>query len=177
MHGNHLESLVAEWCQYHDFFVRRNVPVGPAKHGGYTGELDNVAYKLEGKHLVHIEISIDAGNPETVEERYFRKFESGRKYVRNVLGLGDEQPLDQVALFVTGWSSRQEVGGVPLHSVKDFMCEVLEALPRLDKSILPEQLPLLRTLQFAKEHWPLPADRPKVTRHLLNPTATSACPD
>ena len=44
MAGNHLEALVAEWCEFNGLFVRRNVPVGRRTKGGWDCELDVVAF-------------------------------------------------------------------------------------------------------------------------------------
>ena len=60
MPSNFLEELVAEWYQFQEYFIRRNVLVGRLDHGGHEGELDIVAFHPSKNHLVHIEPSSDA---------------------------------------------------------------------------------------------------------------------
>ena len=94
---NHLEQLVDEWLQYKGYFVRVSVPVGPRPKGGFEGELDVVALNFNHKHLVHVECSLDADSWEHRSQKFGRKFERGRKYVRRVFeGLPLPELLDQV---------------------------------------------------------------------------------
>ena len=78
MASNFLEELVAEWYEYQEYFVRRNVLVGKRVRGGYESELDVVAFHPTKKHLVHIETSMDTQSWEQREQRFAKKFEAGR---------------------------------------------------------------------------------------------------
>lgn len=82
MAGNFLEQLVAEWYEYQGYFVRRNVRVGKWTKGGYEGELDVVAFHPETKRLVHVESSMDADSWGKRKQRFTKKFEAGKKYIR-----------------------------------------------------------------------------------------------
>jgi len=75
MAGNFLEQLAAEWYQYQEYIVWRNVPVGKS-------DLDVVAFKPGERHVVHIEASMDtAGAEETCQ----RKFTNGRNHIPSML--------------------------------------------------------------------------------------------
>jgi len=71
MPGNFLEQLAAEWYQYKEYIVRRNIRVGKS-------DLDVVAFKPGDKHVVHVETSMETGG---VEGRLKSGFENGRKYI------------------------------------------------------------------------------------------------
>lgn len=79
MANNYLEQLVAEWYEYHGYFIRQNVLVGKRPKGGYEGELDIVAFHPESKHLAHIEPTMDAHSWAKREER----FEKSLRLVEN----------------------------------------------------------------------------------------------
>lgn len=157
MAGNHLEDLVAEWYQYQGYFVRRNIPVGRRPKGGYECELDVVAFHPARRRLVHIEPSLDANKWETRELRYRKKFEAGRKYIPGLFG-GLKLPKfpEQIALFVFGGrGTRETIGGGKIMFLKEFMAEILEELRKrkVASAAVSEELPLLRTLQFAANYW------------------------
>lgn len=157
MAGNHLEDLVAEWYQYQGYFVRRNVQVGKRDMGGYECELDVVAFHPGKKRLVHIEPSLDCNKWEKREERYRKKFDAGRKYIPGLfLGLNIPAQLEQVALFVyAGRRDRETVGGGKIMLIKEFIDEIMSELAkhRVASAAVPEEFPLIRTLQFAANFW------------------------
>lgn len=154
---NHLESLVAEWHEYRGYFVRRNVHVGKRAGGGYECELDIVAFHPHRKHLIHIEPSMDANTWDKREERYAKKFAAGRKYIPKMFE-GIDIPLDieQVALFGLGsaYKPRDKVGGGRVMMMPEFLAEVVSGLrkKRIEREAIPEQYPLLRTIQFLCQH-------------------------
>ncbi len=78
---NFLEQLVAEWYEYRGFFVRRNVNVGKRTAGGHEGELDVVAFHPVKKLLVQIETSMDAESWAQREQKFKRKFTTGKKHI------------------------------------------------------------------------------------------------
>jgi hypothetical protein len=159
MAGNHLENLVAEWFEFQGFFVRKNIQVDPRPNGGYNCELDVVAFNPANGRLVHIEPSLDAYNWKKREARYRRKFEAGRKFIPNLFPRLELPDIpEQIALMVYGSKGdRTHLGGGKLVFIKEFMTEILTGIRRrkLASSAIPQEFPLLRTLQFAENYWPI----------------------
>ncbi len=151
---NHLEQLVSEWLQYKEYFVRVSVPVGPRPRGGFEGELDVVGVNPGNEHLIHVECSLDALSWKIRNEKFAKKFERGRKYIKSVFkGLVLPQKLDQVALLQFATHTNHEVGGARLVTGKQFIREVFDGLKGTSPSsgAVPSTLPLLRTLQLAAD--------------------------
>jgi hypothetical protein len=154
---NFLEQLVAEWYEYQGYFIRRNVRVGKRQQGGYECELDVVAFHPETKHLVHIEPSTDAASWEVRERRYKRKFDAGRKYIPNMFPglLPSPYVLEQIALLVFTSKFRERVlgGGRTVH-VSVFLEQIMSHFLTFSmmRAQVPEQFPVLRTLQFVAEY-------------------------
>lgn len=159
MPSNHLESLVAEWYEFQGFFVRRNVHVGKRPSGGYECELDIVAFHPERQLLVHVEPSMDSDSWEKRESRYATKFSAGRKYIPGLFpGVPIPSEPDQIALFTYGGGqARTKLAGGRVVFIGEFMTEIYNAIHdrRVANAAIPEQFPLLRTLQFAAQYWPL----------------------
>ena len=156
MAGNHLEQLVAEWYEYRGYFVRRNVLVGKRAKGGYECELDVVAFNPETRHLVHIEPSMDADTWERREKRFRTKFAAGRKHIPKLFtGLDIPDQVEQLAvLCFASTKNHTMVGGGKIMLLRDLVVEVLDELKshRVASHMVPEQFPLLRTLQFVCEY-------------------------
>lgn len=158
MAHNYLEQLVAEWYEFQGYFVRRNVLVGPRPQGGYECELDVVAFHPEKKHLVHIEPSHDADSWSKRELRYTKKFAAGRKYIPAIFaGLDADVSIEQIAILAfasTRNISRLEQGRIVL--IPELLKEIFAKLKgrRLNSSAVPEQFPLIRTLQLVAENFP-----------------------
>jgi hypothetical protein len=154
---NFLEQLVAEWYEYQGYFVRRNVRVGKLPKGGYECELDVVAFHPQTKHLVHIEPSTDASSWVERERRYKKKFESGRKHIPALFEGMLPEPLDieQIALLVFSplRSERDLAQGRTVH-VRTLLRDIIARLAKTTmlKGQVPEQFPILRTLQFVSEY-------------------------
>ncbi|TAH45024.1 MAG: hypothetical protein E6R11_04240 [Rhodocyclaceae bacterium] len=153
---NHLEELTAEWYEFRGYFVRRNVQVGRRPKGGYECELDVVAFCPQRKHLVHVEPSMDANTWKVREARYKKKFEAGRKYIPGLFkGITIPSSIEQVALL--GFASNSNVktlaGGRVMTSA-EFLAEITSEVGklRIATAAIPEQFPLLRTIQFAYQH-------------------------
>lgn len=158
MPGNHLEELVAEWYQLQGFFVRRNIQVGRRPRGGYECELDIVAFHPKTQKLVHIEPSLDSDKWEERERRYLKKFEAGRRYIPELFeGFVLPPEIEQIALFVYGGAGRPTLAGGRVLLIKEFMRNILEniCLRKVNTAAIPEEYPLLRTLQFAAQYWPV----------------------
>ena len=164
MGANHLEDLVAEWYQFQGYFVRRNVKVGRRALGGYECELDVVAFHPGLKKLIQIEPSLDADKWDKRELRYAKKFAAGRSHIPALFdGLALPTELEQVALFVYGGGAeRTSIGSGRVLFIREFMREVLADVRtrRINAAAIPEQYPLLRTLQFVAQFWPLEAAVP-----------------
>jgi hypothetical protein len=149
-----LETLVAEWYQYKEYFVLQNANVGPRERGGYETELDVIAFSPALKKIIHIETSTDSSKWSIREERYRKKFAAGRKYVPKLLSLAtiDGYKFDQVALFVFASATNvKTIGGGQVLSINDFIKEIKSELnaKKVAKAAVPEQFPLVRAIQFA----------------------------
>ena len=156
MAGNHLEDLIAEWCEYRGYFVRRNVNVGKRAAGGYECELDVVAFHPVEKRLLHFEPSLDADAWGTRETRFTRKFELGRKFIPELFGGFPVLPeIEQYAVLVfASKGERTSLGGAKLLTAGELVEEILGALrsKHLAKAAVPEQFPLVRTLQYVAHY-------------------------
>lgn len=153
---NHLEQLTAEWYEFRGYFVRRNVQVGKREKGGYECELDVVAFCPNRQHLVHVEPSMDANTWAVREARYAKKFAAGAKYIRDVFtGIDLPEHIDQIALmgFASNANVKTLAGGKIVTSAQ-FLAEITEQIGglKIASAAIPEQYPLLRTLQFAYQH-------------------------
>lgn len=153
---NHLEQLTAEWYEFQGYFVRRNIQVGRREKGGYECELDVVAFCPERNRLVHIEPSMDAHTWTTREQRYAKKFEAGRKYIPGLFnGIKLPEDIEQIALLGYGSKANvQTLAGGKIMTSAEFLAEITEGIAgrSIAKAAIPEQFPLLRTLQFAYQH-------------------------
>ena len=153
---NHLEQLVSEWYEYNGYFVRRNVLVGKRPRGGYECELDVVAFHPKFGQLVQVEPSLDALSWSKREERFRKKFKAGRKYIPKLfVGVEIPQEIEQIALFVFASNSNKKVlaeGRVAIAS--ELYGEIVRGLrgKRVAKQAVPEQFPLLRTIQYCLEY-------------------------
>ena len=156
MPNNFLEQLVAEWYEYKGYFVRRNVPVGKRRKGGYECELDVVAFNPSERHLLHIEPSMDAESWETRERRYRKKFDAGRKHIPGLFpGFDLPHEIEQIAILVFASKvNHPTLGGGKVLLVSDLMREILENLgnKKIASNAVPEHHALLRTLQFVVEY-------------------------
>jgi hypothetical protein len=156
MTQNYVEELVSEYYEYQDYFVRRNVQVGPRARGGYECELDVVAFHPERNHLVQIEPSMDADTWPERERRYEKKFCAGRNYVPDLFrGLTVAAELEQIAIFIGGHSreNRTLCGGHIVY-LWEFLGDALKLLKdkHVLRSAVPEQYPILRTLQLVSNY-------------------------
>jgi hypothetical protein len=156
MANNFLEQLVAEWYEYRGYFVWRNVPVGRRSRGGYESELDVIALNPKTRHLVHLEPSMDAESWETRERRFRKKFEAGRKHIRDLFP-GFELPdeIEQIAILIfASKANHPTLGGGQVLLVSDLMRDIMEELSdkKISENAIPEHHALLRTLQLVVEY-------------------------
>jgi hypothetical protein len=153
---NHLEQLVSEWLEYNGYFVRKNVLVGKRSAGGYECELDVVAFNTQANHLLHVEPSLDADSWAKRDERFNKKFSAGRRYIPELFsGIDIPDHLDQIGLFLFASKANHEVvGSGKVMLVSELYREITDGLrgKRVAKEAVPEQFPLLRTLQQCLEY-------------------------
>ena len=150
---SHLENLIAEYYDWSGYLVKRNLKVGKLSHGGWEMELDVVAFHPTTKHLVHVEPSIDAHSWETREARFRKKFESGEKYMFSHVfpWLDQSTPVERIAVLISHPKGRDQLCGAKILSIDEFMTKVKEkvgACGIMAKNAIPEQYPLLRTIQL-----------------------------
>lgn len=151
---SHLESLIAEYLDWQGFLVKRNIKVGKLGHGGWEMELDIIGYNPQSKALVHYEPSIDALAWEKRESRYKKKFEAARKYVFKEIfsWLPATTPIQHIAVFISHPRGRDTIAGGIIISIDELMVEIrakVVACGIMAKNAVPEQYPLLRTLQLS----------------------------
>ena len=150
----HLEALIAEYLEWQGFLVRRNTKVGRLGHGGWEMELDIVGYHPKSGLLVQYEPSIDALSWEKRESRYKKKFEAAKKYIFKeiFLWIPPSTPLQQIAVFISHPKGRDKIAGGAIVSIDELMAEIrvkVVACGIMAKNAVPEQYPLLRTLQLS----------------------------
>jgi len=148
---NHLEQLISEWLEFKGYFVRRNVKVGRLSHGGHEGELDVVAFNPETNHVLHVEPSTDAEKWDKREPRFRKKFKVGKKYILSELfpWLSGNPQIEQWAVLWGSTKNHRTIGGgtvVPISKLYALIAK--DVLAVKTGRAVPEQFPLLRTMQF-----------------------------
>ena len=151
---SHLETLIAEYLDWQGYLVKSNTKVGRLGHGGWEMELDIIGYHPNTGALVHYEPSIDALSWAKREARYQKKFEAGRNYIfREIFSwLPSSTPLQQIAVFVSHPKGRDTIAGGAIISIDELMAEIrakVMACGIMASNAIPEQYPLLRTLQLS----------------------------
>nr|WP_315249030.1 hypothetical protein [uncultured Duganella sp.] len=151
---SHLESLIVEFYDWRGYLVKRNVKVGKRSAGGWEMELDVVAYHPHTRHLIHIEASLDAHSWDRREQRYVKKFHSGEKFILTDVftWLEKDTPIERLAIFPSVPPFRKNFAGANAVSIDAFMADLQAAIIRqglVSRCAIPEQYPLLRTLQLA----------------------------
>ena len=155
MSANYLEQLAVEWYEYRGYFVRRNVPVGRRDEGGYEAELGVIAVDPGTDRIVHVEASMDAHSWEVREQRFGRKFAAGRAHLPAAVGELASSGIEQVALVALGSRvNHPTLGGGQVLTLAEFLVEILAELRDGGGAGIPvpQQFPILRTLQFVAEH-------------------------
>ncbi len=152
--STHLEDLFSEYYEWLGYLTRRNVLVGKRDKGGWSMELDIVAWNPMTNDLLHLEPSTDAYSWAKRTERYRKKFEAGQKYIyKDVMPwlAPKKAPLNQVAVFISAGADRREICGGSVRTVDEYMAEIRERVRAqgvMGKGAIPEQYPLLRTIQL-----------------------------
>jgi hypothetical protein len=151
---SHLENLIAEYYDWKGYLVKRNIKVGKLSHGGWEMELDVIAFDPHTGHLIHLEPSIDAHSWAKREERFTKKFTSARKYILSEVftWLDSNIEIEQVAVLISHPKDRDFLAGAKIVSIDELLAEIREkvvACGIVAKNAIPEQYPLLRTLQLS----------------------------
>jgi hypothetical protein len=159
----YLQQLVAEWYEYQGYFVRTDLWVGLESDGSYECELDVVAFHPTHRHLVHIEPSLDLLSWKEREAHFQLKFDAGRKYLHRMFGNEPRIHFEQIALESADEELPRTIAGARLVRLSDLIGEILGALAAFPISewLVPEQWPLLRTLQFVTAFRKQVLPRPK----------------
>lgn len=149
----HLEQLIAEFYDWQGYTIKRNIKVGKRPKGGWEMELDVVAYHPTLNKLLHVEASLDAQSWAMREQRYIKKFTLGEKYILSEVftWLPPGTTIERIAIFPQ-IAGRDSLAGARLRSIDDFMLEIKTAVLSgrvMAKNAIPEQYPLLRTIQLA----------------------------
>ena len=155
MSANYLEQLAVEWYEFRGYFVRRNVPVGRGEEGGHEAELGVVAVDPAAGRIVHVEASMDAHSWDVREQRFGKKFAAGRAHLPAAVGGLAEGRLEQIALIALGSRvNHPTLGGGEVLTLAEFLVEILAGLVDGGAAAapVPQQYPILRTLQFVAEH-------------------------
>ena len=150
---NYLEELLAEWLEYRGYFVRRNVKVEKRDKGGWSGELDVVAFCPEPEELIHVECSMDADNWIVREQRLVKKLDLGRRHIPELFGSICKLEPEQFAMFGYGSEKHSSLAGAQVIHVKRLLEVVARDLGgrAIAQDIVPESFPLLRTIQYTMD--------------------------
>ena len=151
---SHLEDLIAEYYDWKGYLVKRNIKVGRLSHGGWEMELDVIAYHPHSNHLIHLEPSIDADSWEKREHRFTKKFGAAEKYIFSKIftWLDPNTPVESVAVLVSHPKGRDDLAGAEIKSIDELVSEIRKDIVEcgiLAKNAIPEQYPLLRTMQIS----------------------------
>ena len=152
---SHLEDLIAEYYDWKGYLVKQNIKVGRLNHGGWEMELDVIAFDPHTGHLVHLEPSIDAHSWAIREQRFRKKFKAAKKYIFSEIFTWPDQKtkIEQIAILVSHPKGRDSLAGAKLISIDELMLEIKQNIRKCGitaKNAIPEQYPLLRTLQLAE---------------------------
>jgi hypothetical protein len=165
---DYLEQLASEWYEYQGYFVRRDLWVGLESDGSVECELDVVGFHPVRHHLVQVEPLMDCLDWKQREQHLRLKFDAGRKYLHRMFGAEPHLVIEQIALIaVVDDPHRRTVAGGKILPLSGFLARILATLATVSVAadLVPEQWPLLRTLQFVAEY-----------RHDLAPILREASP-
>ena len=148
---NFLEQLAAEWYEFNGFFVRTNVRLGKREKGGFTGEIDVVAYNPKDRTMIHVETSTAAGKKSEIATRLLRQFKVASEQYDSLF---DFKPKDikKIAIVGTARTITMDIGeDIEVYSIPQFIRMVSESMKKhpLQGEAIPEGFPLLRSMQFS----------------------------
>ncbi len=147
-----LEDLIAEHLDWQGYVVKQNINVGKRAKGGWDMELDIIAYRHADHSLLHMEPSLDADPWAKREKRFAKKFDAGRRLIFTEVfpWLEPTTPIQQVAILPSR-GQRDTLVGAKLVTVDEYVATIRAAIaegPPARRGAVPEQYPLLRTVQF-----------------------------
>lgn len=151
---SHLEDLLVEYYDWRGFIVAHNRKVGSRPKGGWEMELDVVAFDPSTKRVLHLEPSLDANDWATRERRFAKKFAAGRRYIPTEVfpWLAPDTEPEQIAILPRAGTKRRSLAGAKVRTVDEVMAEIRQAVEKKGpaaRCAIPEQYPLLRTIQLA----------------------------
>jgi len=151
---SHLESLIADYLEWQGFLVKRNMKVGRRDRGGWEMELDVVGLNPKTQTIVHYEPSIDADTWAVRETRCQKKFERARQYMFTEVfhWLPATTHIEQIAVFYNHPRGRDSIAGARIMSIDELVSEIrakITACGPMISNAIPEQYPLLRTIQMS----------------------------
>ena len=150
---NFLEELVAEWYEYKDHFVRRNVWYGKGPKGGRKGDMDVLAFDPDPRRkvFVHVEIDGSADKLANVLKRLRDKFGTAASHYSKVVPGFKVEKAAVVAATKKVPKSFTKTGGLNVKTRSELMTEVIKELKgkNPNKAVIPESWPLLRAIQLA----------------------------
>ena len=149
---NFLEQLAAEWYEYSGYFVRTNIKFEKRSRGGWTGEMDIIAYEPKSKKFVHIETSTDSISWPKRRERFNKKFKDAKKHYKEVFPFKGSR-LKQIAIvgFNKKQTSERFSEKIDIVHIPAFMERITSEVKNKDpqKEAIPESYPLLRAIQYS----------------------------
>lgn len=151
---NFLEQLATEWYEYNGYFVRSNIHFGKRAKGGWTGEIDVAAFHPKTRELVHLEASTDSLNWDKRIPRIKRKFGDAARFYGEIFPFAKSRVRNVVVIGHTSIPKKVIIEGIELKSIPTFLEEICDDLRKkrpLNESV-PENLPLLRAIQFAMNY-------------------------
>ncbi len=149
---NFLEQLAAEWYEYKGYFVRTNIKFEKRKAGGYTGELDVVAYKPDTKDFIHIECSTDSSTWKDRQARFRKKFFNADRNYKKLFPFHEKE---LVKIAIVGFHKDRgkfDFGpNVTIILIPDFIQKITNELKNKNpmQDAIPESYPLLRAIQYS----------------------------
>ena len=151
---NFLEQLVAEWYEHRGYFVSTNIKIGKRERGGWSGEMDVVAFEPKKKTLVHLETSCDALGWKKRKEVFAKKFKTAKKYYKKEFGFPIRE-IKRIAIAYNKCKSNKiadNTGNIETLSIQKLGDEIIKEMRKrggIMRGIVPEKYPLLRAIQFA----------------------------
>lgn len=150
---NFLETLASEYYEYIGYFVRRNIKTRKRDKGGWGVELDVLAYMPNSKELLHIETSGDALSWPKRRERFItKKFVLVNKEYKSLIG-AEIKSIRRIAIVGFQQATQADLDwgeGIEVVLIPTFFKEIASLLKSKHpmKEAVPENLPLLRTMQM-----------------------------
>jgi hypothetical protein len=85
--------------------------------------------------------------------RFRKKFEAGKKYILKDIfrWLESDTEIEQIAILISHPKDRKKIGGGKIISIDEFARDIQVRIKEcgiMGKNAIPEQYPLLRTIQL-----------------------------